>query len=53
MKYHENPPNVYGFGHNPLYSDVISAIIDDGNHTLPRKMEEEPLSLCWPYIISC
>jgi predicted dehydrogenase len=30
MKYHENPPNVYGFGHNPLYSDVISAIIDDG-----------------------
>lgn len=29
MKYHENPPNVYGFGHNPLYSDVISAIIDD------------------------
>jgi len=29
LKYHENPPNVYGFGHNPLYSDVISAIIDD------------------------
>jgi predicted dehydrogenase len=27
--YRENPPNVYGFGHNPLYSDVIDAIIND------------------------
>ncbi len=25
-KYHENPPNVYGFGHQPLYADVIDAI---------------------------
>ena len=25
-KYHENPPNVYGYGHTPLYEDVISAI---------------------------
>lgn len=25
-QYHENPPNVYGFGHNPLYRDVIDAI---------------------------
>ena len=24
--YHENPPNVYGFGHTPLYADVIQAI---------------------------
>lgn len=24
--YQENPPNVYGFGHTPLYADVISAI---------------------------
>ncbi len=24
--YAENPPNVYGFGHTPLYADVISAI---------------------------
>lgn len=24
--YHENPPNVYGFGHTPLYRDVIAAI---------------------------
>lgn len=25
----ENPPNVYGFGHTPLYCDMISAIRDD------------------------
>ena len=24
--YGENPPNVYGFGHTPLYADVINAI---------------------------
>lgn len=24
--YNENPPNVYGFGHTPLYADVINAI---------------------------
>ena len=28
-KYHENPPNVYGFGHTPLYTDVIDAIAND------------------------
>lgn len=27
--YHENPPNVYGFGHTPLYADVIDAIRND------------------------
>jgi predicted dehydrogenase len=25
-KYHENPPTVYGFGHTPLYKDVIDSI---------------------------
>lgn len=25
-RYHENPPNVYGFGHTPLYEDVVQAI---------------------------
>lgn len=29
LKYHENPPNVYGFGHTPLYTDVINAIKED------------------------
>ncbi len=28
-KYHENPPTIYGFGHNPLYKDVIDAIKED------------------------
>ncbi|GHU75291.1 oxidoreductase [Clostridia bacterium] len=27
--YNENPPNVYGFGHTPLYKDMIDAIIKD------------------------
>lgn len=26
--YSENPPNVYGYGHTPLYADVIKAIVD-------------------------
>lgn len=28
-QYHEAPPNVYGFGHTPLYADVIEAITDN------------------------
>ena len=28
-RFHENPPNVYGYGHTPLYADVISAIQQD------------------------
>lgn len=28
-KYHENPPNVYGYGHIPLYADVIDSIVND------------------------
>ena len=27
--YHENPPNVYGFGHTALFADVIDAINED------------------------
>ena len=26
-EFHENPPNIYGFGHTPLYADVIEAIM--------------------------
>ena len=29
QEFNENPPNVYGFGHYPLYADVIEAIIND------------------------
>lgn len=25
-QFHENPPNVYGYGHTPLYADVIQSI---------------------------
>lgn len=28
-KYQENPPNIYGFGHKPLFADVIDAIKND------------------------
>lgn len=28
-RFHENPPNVYGYGHTPLYADVIDAINND------------------------
>ncbi|MCI8634302.1 MAG: Gfo/Idh/MocA family oxidoreductase [Eubacterium sp.] len=27
--YSEDPPNIYGFGHNPLYTDMIGAVRDD------------------------
>lgn len=29
LEHHENPPTVYGFGHNPLYADVIDSIKND------------------------
>lgn len=28
-RFHENPPNVYGYGHTPLYADVVNAVISD------------------------
>ena len=28
-EYAETPPNIYGFGHNPLYADVVDAIEKD------------------------
>lgn len=28
-QFHENPPNIYGFGHTPLYADMIDAIKND------------------------
>ena len=28
-KFHENPPNIYGYGHTPLYADVVNAIAQD------------------------
>ena len=28
-RFHESPPNVYGYGHTPLYADMINAIQQD------------------------
>ncbi len=28
-QFHENPPNIYGYGHTPLYKDVIEAVEKD------------------------
>ena len=28
-RFQENPPNIYGYGHTPLYADVINAIEND------------------------
>lgn len=36
--YGENPPNIYGFGHTPLYADVIDAI---NNHRAPYVTVED------------
>ena len=29
MEFREDPPNIYGFGHTPLYADMAQAIRDD------------------------
>ena len=29
MEFGENPPNIYGFGHTPLYADMARAIRDN------------------------
>lgn len=28
-EFHEQPPTVYGYGHTPLYKDVIEAVLED------------------------
>lgn len=38
QKCNENPPNIYGYGHNPLYADVIKAI---NNNTQPYITAED------------
>lgn len=41
----ENPPNVYGFGHNPLYADVIEAIENDRDPYVDAKAGKRALEL--------
>ncbi len=44
-KYHENPPNVYGFGHNPLYADVIDSILNHHKPYVDGKAGRDALEL--------
>lgn len=44
-KYNENPPTVYGFGHNPLYADVIEAIQNDRQPYVTAKDGRRALEL--------
>lgn len=44
-KYHENPPNVYGFGHTPLYNDVVCAIRDGRKPLVDGKAGKDAVEL--------
>lgn len=44
-KFHENPPNVYGFGHTPLYADVIDSIVSDHEPYIDAKEGRDALEL--------
>ncbi|HHT25423.1 MAG TPA: Gfo/Idh/MocA family oxidoreductase [Clostridiaceae bacterium] len=44
-EYHENPPNVYGFGHTPLYADVIDAITNKRQPYVDGKAGRDALEL--------
>lgn len=44
-QFRENPPNVYGFGHTPLYADVIEAIEQDREPYVDAKAGKRALEL--------
>lgn len=44
-QFHENPPNVYGYGHTPLYADVINAINSDTQPYVDAKAGKRALEL--------
>lgn len=44
-KFHENPPNVYGYGHTPLYADVIDAIRNDRQPYVDARAGKRALEL--------
>lgn len=44
-EYHENPPNVYGFGHTPLYADVIDAINNNRDPYITAEEGKKALEL--------
>lgn len=44
-QFHENPPNVYGYGHTPLYADVIEAISDNRSPYVDARAGKRALEL--------
>lgn len=44
-RFHENPPNVYGYGHTPLYADVIDAIQSDRSPYVDAEAGKRALEL--------
>lgn len=44
-RFHENPPNVYGYGHTPLYADVINAVKNDRQPYVTAMDGKEALEL--------
>lgn len=44
-QFHENPPNVYGYGHTPLYENVIQAIETDTQPYVDAKAGKRALEL--------
>ena len=45
MEFRENPPNVYGFGHTPLYADMIRAIHTGTEPYIPGEEGQKTLEL--------
>ena len=44
-EHHENPPNIYGFGHTPLYADVIDSINNDRQPKVDARAGKRALEL--------
>lgn len=44
-QFSENPPNVYGFGHTPLYADVIDAIMNQRRPLVDAEAGKRALEL--------
>lgn len=44
-QFHENPPNVYGYGHTPLYRDVIEAIEENRQPYVDARAGKRALEL--------
>lgn len=45
QQFHENPPNVYGYGHTPLYADMIDSIINDRQPLVDARAGKRALEL--------